>query len=347
MTLGGAQRVCYNLINWIQRNTEAKVHLVICTKDVTGEVTFDLSLFSHSYLPRGTVNIIFSLRKEIKKHNTDVLLTMGVPSAVYSVPASIGLGIKHVISERNDPAHFAGSKLTKILSRLLMRRADGYVFQTKEAQAYYGGKIEKNSVIIPNPLFIKVNSCDIENRDNREKIIVTTGRLNRQKNHPLLIKAFKQVHEKHPDYRLVIYGEGPERENGEALIKQLGLEKMVLLPGAINNVPEVLCQASLYVLSSNFEGMPNALMEAMALGLSCISTDCPCGGPRELIHNGENGILVPVGDKNALVKAILYMIEHPEKAKAMGGEAAKIRETHASNRICQQWYNYFQEINVS
>lgn len=342
MSLGGAQRVCYNLIDWIQCNTDAKVHLVICTKDVTGDVSFDLSHISHSYLPHGTVKIISSLRKEVKTHKTDILLTMGVPSAIYSVPASIGLGVKHVISERNDPAHFAGSNLTKILSRLLMRCADGYVFQTKEAQAFYGGNIAKHSTIIPNPLFIDKNIIDESDTGKGEKIIAATGRLNKQKNHPLLIKAFKLIHEKHPDYKLIIYGEGPERNRNEVLVKELGLNDCVLLPGAINDVIKTIRNASIYVLSSDFEGMPNALMEAMAVGLPCISTDCPCGGPRELIENGITGILVPVCDEKSLSEAMLWMIENPTEAKAMGQKAMSILESHSVERICKYWYDYLK-----
>ena len=343
MSLGGAQRVCYNLIKWIQEKTKSNVHLVICSESTTRDIAFDLSDISHSYLHGSFFYVISALRKEIQHVQTDVLLTMGVPSAIYSVPASIGLGIKHVISERNDPSHFAGSKQTKVLSRFLIRKADGFVFQTKDAQAYYGGRIAKHSTIIPNPLFISGDIMDAT-KVEREKVVVATGRLNKQKNHPLLIRAFKRFHESFPEYRLFIYGEGPEREHDEALIKELNLENCVLLPGAINNVTETIRKASLYVLSSDFEGMPNALMEAMAVGLPCISTDCPCGGPRELIRNGENGMLVPVGDEKALAKAMLYMIENYAEVKAMGGEAVKIRETHSSNRICQQWYDYFKKI---
>lgn len=343
MNLGGAQRVCYNLINWIIYNTDAEVHLMICSGR-TIKKEYDLSKIPYTIVSGGLYNKISRIRSELKRINPDVLVTMGVPGALFDVPACVGLGIKHIISERNDPAHFAGSTITRIVSRLLMQKADGFVFQTKDAQNYYGGNIAKHSTIIPNPLFISGDLTDVIYKREREKVIVATGRLNKQKNHPLLIKAFKRVHEKYPEYKLVIYGEGPERERDEALIKELKIEDCVSLPGAINNVPEIIRKASLYVLSSNFEGMPNALMEAMALGLPSISTDCPCGGPRELIRNGENGMLVPVGDEKALSEAMLYMLEHPDEANAMGQEAMKIRETHSTDRICQQWYDYFQKI---
>ena len=342
MTIGGAQRVTYNLIKWLNDNTDASVHLIICSKLKVGNVTYDLNGISHSYASGGYFQKIQSIRRQLKQFKPDVLVTMGVPGVLFDAPACAGLGIKHIISERNDPAHFGGRTITRIISRLLMRKADGYVFQTKDAQAYYGGDMAKRSVIIPNPLFIGDDYPDTQYTGEREKTIVTTGRLNRQKNHPLLIQAFKRITEKFPDYKLMIYGEGPERQNDEILIQELGLGDRVLLPGTIDDVPKKIHKSSLYVLSSEFEGMPNALMEAMALGLPCISTDCPCGGSRELIENGKNGILVPVGDEDDLFNAMVKLLSNSCFAKKLGKNAMKIRDEFSLEKVCIQWYNYLK-----
>jgi len=343
MNLGGAQRVCYNLIKWLTENTESEVHLMIYSGRTIKE-DYDLSRIPYTIVSGRLFNKISRIRGELKRIKPDVLVTMGVPGALFDVPACAGLGIKHIISERNDPAHFAGHTFTRIISRLLMHRADGFVFQTKDAKAFYSGEIAKRSVVIPNPLFIGDDCPDTQYVGEREKTIVTTGRLNKQKNHPLLIRAFKRIVEEYPDYKLIIYGEGPERKNDETLIRELGLQKRVLLPGSINDVLEKICKSSLYVLSSDFEGMPNALMEAMALGLPCISTDCPCGGPRELIENEINGILVPVGDKHALVNALEQLITNRKMALQMGKNALAIRETHSKDVICQRWLDYFKQV---
>ena len=343
MNLGGAQRVCYNLINWILANTYDEVHLIICSGRTVKE-EYDLSKIPHSIVTGGILNKINRIRRELKHIKPDVLVTMGVPGALFDVPACIGLGIKHIISERNDPAHFGGRVTTRILSRLLMRKADGYVFQTNDAQAYYGGALIKRSTVIPNPLFIGDDYPATQYNGLREKKIVTTGRLNKQKNHSLLIRAFKKISDEFPDYKLIIYGEGPERQNDETLIKELGLEGRVLLPGTINNVPEKIHKSSLYVLSSDFEGMPNSLMEAMALGLPCISTDCPCGGPRELIENGKNGILVPTGNEKALADAMKNILNDEKFALKIGKNAMSIRERLSLNKVCKQWYDYFKSI---
>ena len=342
MNLGGAQKVCYNLINWLMENTDSEVHLIICSNRRVKE-EYDINKISHSFVSGGLFKKIKGIRREIKRIRPDVLVTMGVPGALFDVPACAGLGIRHIISERNDPAHFGGRAVTRIISRLLMRKTDGFVFQTRDAQAFYGGEIAKRSMVIPNPLFIGDNYPDTQYVGEREKTIVTTGRLNKQKNHPLLIRAFKRIAEEFPEYKLIIYGEGPERHNDEALISELGLQERVLLPGTINDVPAKIYKSSLYVLSSDFEGMPNALMEAMALGLPCISTDCPCGGPRELTTDGEDCLLVPVGNEEALANAMQKVLSDEKFAMELGRNSMKIRERLSLGKVCKQWYDYLEK----
>ena len=344
MTIGGTQRVTYNLIKWLQANTDAEVYLVIYSKRVIGDVKYDLSTISHAFLSQGKSRSIKKLRFFFKEIKPDIIVSMGTTNAISDIPANMGLGIKHIISERNDPAHFGGSTITRIVSRLLMRKADGYVFQTKDAQTFYGGEIAKRSVVIPNPLFIGDDYPNTQYEEEREKTIVATGRLNKQKNHPLLIRAFKRIADEFSDYKLIIYGEGPERQNDEALISDLGLKERVLLPGTINDVPDKIYKASLYVLSSDFEGMPNALMEAMALGLPCISTDCPCGGPKDLTTDGKDCVLVPVGDEDAIVNAMVKVLSNACLAKELGKNAMNIRERLSLDKVCRQWYEYFQSI---
>ncbi len=343
MNLGGAQRVCYNLIHWLISNTDLTVHLIVCS-DRQDKESFELNRIPHTILNGGMFKKIYAIRKVLKRLKPDLLVTMGVPQAIFDVPATLGLGIKHIISERNDPAHFGGRTSVRIFSRLLMHWADGYVFQTHDAQNYYAGRIAKKSAIIPNPLFNTVNMPKGQYEGEVTKLIVSAGRLNKQKNHPLLIRAYKKIYEKYPDYKLVIYGEGPERSADEEIIKKLGLEGKVLLPGATTKILEFIYNATLFVLPSDFEGMPNALMEAMALGLPCISTNCPCGGPGELIKDGENGLLVPIGDKEALVLAMEKMINNRDLALQMGRNALKIRNTHSMDVICKRWLEYFSEV---
>ena len=336
--MGGAQRVSFNLAKWVNGHSDDGVSIVALGK--TKRNAYNTTGYDYEELQKG--NRILQLRAIIKRKSPDVVLTMGVPLALYTIPALIGLRVKHVISERNDPAHFAGKKTTRIFSRFLMRFADGYVFQTKQAQAYYCNNIRKRSVVIHNPLY------DVPQTENERGLkrneIVSVGRLNKQKNQKLLISAFEDIHKVFPTFRLIIYGEGPERQNLEKYIKELNLDKYILLPGSVNDILDRIRDSYMFVMTSDFEGMPNALMEAMSIGLPCISTDCPCGGPFELIDDKKNGRLIPVGDKDALIKVTKEMIENNINAEEMGEEARKICETHSLNRICNEWRDYFVKV---
>lgn len=337
--MGGAQRVSMNLAYWLQDNGN-EVCIIGITKTTNPSYSFDN--INYYELPEG--NKIMLLRSKVKDYTPEIVLSMGVPLSIYTVPACIGLNLKHVISERNDPSNFAGKVSTKIMARSLMRLANAYVFQTKDAQKYYGGRIAKKSVIIPNPLFNESKMPAQSFSGERRKIIVNVGRLNKQKNHTLLIMAFKAIKDKYPDYNLVIWGEGKERERIQNYIDLEGLNDRVSLPGNTDAVISKIYDNALFVLSSDFEGMPNALMEAMALGLPCISTECPCGGPSELILNYENGILVPVGNEEQMIKAISYMLDNQDEAEKMGRNAQSIREHYSIDSICNRWYSYFRTL---
>lgn len=338
--MGGAQRVAINLTEWLNLQLDTKAMLLSLTH--TSKRSYDISKVNGMYLNEGSV--IMELCKLLKQERPDIVLTMGVPLSLYTVPACLLTHTKHIISERNDPANFAGKWITKITSRSLMRLAQGFVFQTHDAQLFYKGKISSNSVIIHNPLFNIDDDTASLFEGNRKKEIVTAGRLISQKNHNLLIESFKEVATEFPEYKLIIYGEGNLLEILKRKVNELNLTDKILFPGAQKDILNKIKESALFVLPSNFEGMPNALMEAMSLGLPCISTDCPCGGPSEIIKNKENGILVPVNNKKELAQAIRYMLCDPGRAELMGKKASQIRDSHNINVICKQWLEYFRYI---
>lgn len=246
-------------------------------------------------------------------------------------------GYPVIISVRNDPAKEYASKVRRLLMKLLYKRADGYVFQTREARDYFSfsSHIIKNSAVIPNPLGKEFLNVPVRAFTGKE--IVSVGRLEPQKAPMSLIHAFAGIHAEFPEYRLLFYGEGSLREEMQEEIKKAGLDEKIIIKGNTDRIKDDVGQASLFVLPSLYEGMPNALMEAMALGVPCVATDCPCGGPRSLIQSGENGILVPVGDERELGKAMAHLLRDLPKAALMGRRAQEITKELAPERIYQQW----------
>jgi len=221
------------------------------------------------------------------------------------------------------------------LRKIAYKRPNGFVFQTPDAQKYFNKKIQNRSRIILNPLTEKLPEPYVGERDNR---VVAVGRLEPQKNYRFLLDAFAEFIKIHPEYILEIYGDG--EQNIQAVIEEKQLQDKVILKGFSKTVLEDIKSAGMYVMSSKYEGLPNALMEAMALGLPCISTDCPCGGPRLLIRDKENGLLVPLNNVESLVTAMQYVAENKENASQMAEKATKLKEIANLEAITNQWMEY-------
>ena len=287
---------------------------------------------------------IWYLRRFMKKEKPDVVVAFTRGVLYRALAAGIGTGIPVVISVRTDPVGHYDKKADKLRIPLLFPHAAGCVFQTEGAKAFFAPYLQENSRIILNPLNPKY--VGVPEPAVRTKNVVQSGRLVDFKNQPMLIRAFLKVHEKHPDYTLKIYG--PDSKDGtkeilESIIHENHAEDFVKLMGGSNTLEKDLADAALYAFSSDWEGLPNALMEAMALGLPVVSTDCPCGGPKTLIEDGVNGLLVPIMDEKAMTDGILRLIEDRELAERLGREARKISERANEDAVFEQWQTYLQE----
>ncbi len=309
---------------------------------------------------------ILNLRKVIRQEKPDVVLSFCVKANYRAMMATLGMKIPVIVSVRNDPKiDYIGKKNT-LLNKLFLNRAAGCVFQTEEAKEFFDEKLQKKAVIICNPVNEKYLQAK---RKEPVKKIVCVGRLVAQKNQMLLVQAFEKILEKYPDYHLYLYGDGSDDECKEELLlyvkkKQafpssetkiggeenpqkkkgsLSLEERIHFMGLSSTLETQLADAAMFVLPSNYEGMPNALMEAMALGLPVISTDCPCGGSRYWITPEVTGQLVPVGDKEAMEKAMEFYILNPKKAREYGQKARERLQEATVEKVFLQWKEYIRQ----
>lgn len=342
-SFGGAQRVAWTLAGTLKYQSVEPVVVSVGYSKNNYTLPEGIKVVKldqrHNYEMVATVR---KMRKVILAEQPSVVITMGVSTSLYSVPALMGLGIAHIISERNDPKHFGGKTWVKNLSRTLMKRGDGFVFQTEEARDFYPPVIRNRGCVIPNP--IMATNLPEAQPGTAGKLFVTMGRLNPQKNHRMLLDAFAQFSQNHPEHRLHIYGSGELREQTADYIEEKGLQERVTLFDACDDVLQRIQGAEAFVLSSDFEGMPNALMEAMAMGLPCISTDCPCGGPRYLIRHGENGLLIPVGDAQAMAAAMEQLAADSNLRRCLGTAAKKLRTDLSADQVCGKWLDFCEEV---
>ena len=279
------------------------------------------------------------LRKLVKEIQPDVILSMPEEISCKAIPFLIGLKIPIVVSERNNPWIMPQNKINRLLRRIFYPFVNGIVFQTKEAGQFFSRNIRNKSTVIPNPL--DLSRIPEEWEAPRRKEIVSVGRLESQKNYSLLINAFSEFYKKHNEYCLIIYGKGSEKEALEDLAKNKIPESAYYFAGVTNDVLKCINGSFMFVLSSDYEGLPNILIEAMALGLPCISTNCKCG-PRSLIENGLNGLLIPVRNEKAMVQAMCHIAENEEHALSMGKEAMLIKERLNTDKIVERWKIYIE-----
>ena len=344
---GGAERVLTNLANLFSQHGHEC--FMITTIKRNDEYPLDNSVKRFVTEPQGYQGVqffgmfkrLYRLRKILRTENPDYLISFLNSALYHGVLTTRGLRTKSVISVRNDPNFDYPTFRAKILAKTLLSMSEGAVFQTPDAQDWFPKRLRKKSTIIYNPIGERFYR---EQYKPIKKTIVAVGRLNYQKNFTFLINSFAEFVKKHKDWKLNIYGEGDLKDELENQISKSHLRECVTLCGRTSNVPSAISKSEIYVLTSDFEGAPNALMEAMAVGMPCISSDCPCGGPRMLIENGYNGFLYPVGDLEEFVKCLSILADNGHlKCKFAARAKSKAREFTAEN-VYKAWYKYLQNL---
>lgn len=278
------------------------------------------------------------IRKEIMKQSIEAIIAFTISMVPYAVISTMFTKCKVIGAERANPKNI-GKKST-FIKNIVTHFCDGYVFQTEGASKCYPLSIRKKAEIIGN---IAPGKKMDQNITRNKRWICSAGRLHKDKDFITLIEAMNTVLQFIPDAQLNIYGDGPMRADLENVVLKLGINKNVHFCGFINELTDEMQKNSIFAFSSRSEGMPNALIEAMSLGLACVSTNCEFG-PSELIENGVNGFLVQVGDSKKMAERLIQLLEDDNLRDRIGSKAKEIIVTNSEEMISKKYINYISRI---
>ena len=328
---GGAERVISILANKLAQKEAFDITILLYYDNIIFYCVNDNVRIVSAEKNTGSRNIFKNTLfiRDFFKKNADAVISFLAPFNMLAIASIIGLKIPIIVADRNDPRKIPQNFLLRQLRNLLYIFADFVVLQTEDNRNYFN--YLKRCSVINNPIDIKFNS----NNPKKEKTIIDVGRLVKQKNHELLINAFVEIHKKYDDYKLVIFGDGDHKKHLAELIQELSLNDCVFLKGSTNDILTEMSRSQVFVLPSNYEGMPNSLIEAMCLGLPVISTRV--SGAKDLIVENENGILIDVGNKEQLIEKLSDLINSEEKREILGKNAKKIYDRLNSDRIVAEW----------
>ena len=337
---GGAERVVSLLANkMVERGHQVEI---ICLKfnDVYYQTDSRVKVTLAMEQTNNRLTEIFWLRKYLKQQKPDVVIPFTEGVYCFTILSLLGTGIPIIASERLDPA--AMSKIRKMLKRLLLPYADWLVVQTQSIKDYFPESIQKKTSIIYNPVNEESLSPALPSREGRLNRIISVGRLYPQKNQAMMIRAFAKLAAEFPDWQLVIYGEGPLRESLELIVESLELKDRVLLPGRTEHVVEELRKSKIFCMSSNYEGMSNAMIEAICVGLPIISTNV--SGTEELIRDGENGFIVEIGGEEEITNRITQLISSPSLQDNMSVKNIQLAKIFNIDHIVDEWISLINTV---
>lgn len=336
---GGAERVISILSKPFADNFDKVTIITWRDAPLFYKIDTRVSIVSLPLLARSNkiLKKILSFRKFIKDSKPNIILSFLTIFNLLTLLSLIGVNIPIIVAERNDPRFIKGGLFVKILRYILYHKATGILCQTDSIKQYFKGALSRKTKIIYNPITIPEEKIGKALFTEKKKRIVSVGRLHPQKNHLLLINSFLLFHKSHPEYTLTIYGTGNLKEGLQKYIDSVGLSKVINLAGEQKSINELILDADAFVMTSDYEGMPNALIEAMCLGLPCISTKV--SGAVDLIKHNKNGLLVDrVASK--ISETIALVVDNNITAKKLGSQACKIYNELRTEYISKIWIDY-------
>lgn len=342
---GGAERVFCTLANhWAATGRE----VTAITLDTAEQDVFrldprirrvELGLLRPSRGPwqqvSNTVQRVLALRRAIREAGALRVVSFTDKMNVLTLLACWGEPWQVVIAERSDPRHQSLGPVWEWLRRRMYPRCCGWVVQTQSVARLARTLVDRRPVlVIPNP--VTAPAAVIPPPEQRRPRIVGMGRLSPEKGFDVLVRAFAQLAPWYPDWTLQILGTGPQRQELERLADSLGVRDNVEWAGWVERPETVLLESSVFVLPSRYEGFPNALLEAMACGLSCVASDCE-SGPAEIIRNGRDGLLVPPDNVDALADSLRQLVADPARRAQLGRHAVNVTTRFGREAFFARW----------
>lgn len=331
---GGTERVVALLANeYVKRGYEVAI-LLFAGKQTAYPLDPRVEVHVAGEASGGKISVrlkrIFKMRKFYRENKGCYIFAFSVMGAVFSVFAAAGIPHRMLVSERNDPTRFSQWRIRN----WAYKKAEKLVLQTTDMKECFPEGLRKKAVVIPNPV---AEGMPEPFQGERKKQVVSVARLQPQKNHKLLLDAFADFAKEYPEYELHLFGVGELEEALRRQAKQLEIEQKVMFRGFSSNVKEEIRDSAMFVLSSDYEGISNSMIEALAMGVPVISTDCPVGGSRTYIENNVSGILTPVGDAKALSEAMKRVAGDPALASKLSLNGAKVKETYKLKKIADRF----------
>ena len=291
---------------------------------------------------------ISRLRSAIRDAHPDAVISFITSTNVLALIAGALEHVAVIVSERIDPTEEEASTVWRGLRRVLYPRAQAVVTQTAEVASWAEAFVPRARVhTIPNPVLPPTEAASDRElaapSAARHRLVVAMGRLHPQKGFDVLLRAFAATRAEAPDWSLVILGDGEERPRLEALARTLGIDQYVDMPGRVRQPYATLRRADLFVLSSRYEGFPNALLEAMAVGAPVIATDCR-SGPRHIVRHGIDGLLVRPDDVGELTVAMASLMGNDLQRRALGARAVEVRDRFSVDRVMGEWEQVLERV---
>jgi glycosyltransferase involved in cell wall biosynthesis len=332
---GGSERVISILANHFAKTCNVKIITLL-----SGEVEYEMddsieiiTLYkSDRFRAIRLIKWLLYLIREFRRSrgNNAIVISFVARINIVSLVANLFADLPIIVSERNDPERDGRGITARLLIKILYPGADYIVFQSSYARGLFNKRIQNRGRVIYNP----INMSQLRKPSVKQKAFVNVGRLAKQKNQAILLKAFSEVVIRYPEYSLLIYGEGPQENILKKMIYDMGLSESVKLMGTTDNIHEKIIECMCFVLSSDYEGQSNALLEAMAMGMPCITTDIP--GQREIV-NDKNALIVEPGNLLQLSKAMLDIIDDEELRHRIGEEASMKLAELDIDKILGKW----------